>query len=111
MESGGTGLHVGYWERHDVSQVVDQIRSVRGSDTTRMVLFGVGVGAAIATAAAALRNDLMALVLESPPADCANAARLYMDRSADRGDFFQLLLCGSSSRMSAAAIPQCGRSI
>jgi hypothetical protein len=91
-ESGGADSTAGVWERHDVSQVLDQIREQRKFETAAVVLFGVGLGAATAAATAALRDDLTAVVLESPPADNANAARLYIDRLGGPGRWFQSLV-------------------
>src|SRR5690606_11778893 len=40
-ESGGTVTTAGYNERHDLSQVIDQLRTVRPGATQQIVLFGV----------------------------------------------------------------------
>ena len=101
-ESGGADCTAGYWERHDVNQVLDQICGQRKSDTAQLVLFGVGAGAACAAAAAALRKDLTALVLESPPADSANSARLYMDRLGGPGRWFQSIVLRIVQRMAGS---------
>ena len=90
-ESGGTDFSAGYWERHDVDQVLDQLRGERPSESTHLVLFGVGVGAAVAAAAAVLRDDLAAVVLDSPPADFATAAMSHMDQLGGPGRLFQSL--------------------
>jgi pimeloyl-ACP methyl ester carboxylesterase len=79
-ESGGVSCSGGFFERDDVSQVIDQLRARRPADTRRLVLFGVSFGAAVAVAAAALRDDVDALVLDSPVPDFAVAAALHMER-------------------------------
>src|SRR5881394_598903 len=64
-ESGGRESTGGYFERHDVDQVISQLRAERPAATRHVVLFGVSLGAAVAAAAAALRDDVAAVVLES----------------------------------------------
>jgi hypothetical protein len=88
-ESGGIYSTAGFWERHDLCQLLDQLRAERPADTRRLVLFGVSLGAATAIATGALRDDLSALVLESPPADFSAAAMSHMDRLGAPGRFFQ----------------------
>jgi alpha-beta hydrolase superfamily lysophospholipase len=79
-ESTGTYCTAGFWERHDVSQVIDELRAVRPQETRQLVLFGVSMGAAVAAATAAMRTDLAAVVLESPFADFRHAAEAQMER-------------------------------
>ena len=67
--SGGTFSTAGYFERHDVNQVLDQLLAERPDDARQLVLFGVSLGAAVALATALLRDDVDALVLECPYAD------------------------------------------
>lgn len=64
-ESGGAFTTAGYFERHDLLQVIDQLRLQRPDATKLLVLFGVSMGSAIATHAAALRDDLAGVILES----------------------------------------------
>src|SRR5205814_8004998 len=49
-ESGGDQCTAGYFERHDVNQVLDQVRAERPEETRTIVLFGISMGAAVATA-------------------------------------------------------------
>ena len=68
--SGGTLSTAGYWERHDVAQVINQVRAERPRETATLAIFGISLGAAVAVATAAMRDgDVDALVLESPFAD------------------------------------------
>ncbi len=67
--SGGTFSTAGYFERHDVSQVLDQLLAERPDEARQLALFGVSLGAAVALATAQLRDDIDALVLECPYAD------------------------------------------
>jgi pimeloyl-ACP methyl ester carboxylesterase len=67
--SGGTLTTAGYFERHDLNQVIDQLVAQRPDDTRQLVLFGVSLGAAVALGTAQLRDDIDALVLECPYAD------------------------------------------
>jgi pimeloyl-ACP methyl ester carboxylesterase len=81
-ESEGAHTTGGYFERHDVEQILDQLRAARPSDTRQIVLFGISLGSAVALALAARRADLVdAIVLECPftsfrSATTAHAARL-----------------------------------
>jgi hypothetical protein len=67
--SGGTFSTAGYFERHDLNQVLDQLLAERPGEARQLVLFGVSLGAAVALATAQLRDDIDALVLECPYAD------------------------------------------
>ena len=88
-ESGGTYCTAGYWERHDIGQVLDAVRRERPHDASQIVLFGVSMGAAVAAATAEKREDLSAVILESPPADFRSAAMSHMDRLGAPGKLFQ----------------------
>jgi pimeloyl-ACP methyl ester carboxylesterase len=79
-ESGGDHCTGGFFERDDVSQVIDQFRARRPNETRRLAIFGVSFGAAVAVAAAAIRDDVDALVLDSPVPDFSVAAALQMER-------------------------------
>jgi pimeloyl-ACP methyl ester carboxylesterase len=68
-ESGGTLSTAGYWERHDVTQVINQFRAMRSRETQVFAIFGISLGAAVAVATAAMRDDIDAVILESPFAD------------------------------------------
>src|SRR5205823_1719032 len=68
-ESGGVMSTAGFWERHDVSQVINALRAERPRETRQLALFGVSLGAAIAVATAEGRDDLAGVILESPFAD------------------------------------------
>src|SRR3954454_14240551 len=50
-ESGGPFSTSGYFERHDLNQVLNQLRAQRPDETRHLVLFGVSLGAATALAA------------------------------------------------------------
>ena len=76
-ESEGRYSTAGYFERHDVSQVIDHIRRDRPGDTRRLVLFGISLGAAVAAATALLRDDLAAVILECPYPDFELAATAH----------------------------------
>jgi pimeloyl-ACP methyl ester carboxylesterase len=67
--SGGALSTAGYWERHDVTQVINQFRAMRPRETETLAIFGISLGAAVGVATAAMRDDIDALILESPFAD------------------------------------------
>ena len=91
-ESGGAHSSAGFWERHDVNQVLDQTKAVRPSETRQILLFGISLGAATAAATAVLRDDLWAVILEGPFADFHTAAALHADRLGTPGPFFRIML-------------------
>lgn len=88
-ESGGVYTSAGFWERHDLSQVIDQTKTERAKDFEQIILFGVSIGAAVAAATAAMRSDLQAVILESPFADFHNAAARHGSNLGTPGPFFQ----------------------
>ena len=88
-ESGGKYTTAGFFERHDISQVIDQLKASRPQETRQIVLFGASLGAAIAAATAAIRDDLWAVILESPYANFRSAAFYHGDRLGTPGPFFQ----------------------
>jgi hypothetical protein len=78
-ESEGKESTGGFYERHDVDQVLSQLRAERPAATRDLILFGASLGAGIAAAVAALRDDLAAVILESPFADFRAASMTHMD--------------------------------
>jgi alpha-beta hydrolase superfamily lysophospholipase len=72
-ESGGKYSTAGFHERHDLSQVIDQVRAEQPKETQTLALFGISLGAAVAIATSVLRDDLSAVVLECPFADYRHA--------------------------------------
>jgi pimeloyl-ACP methyl ester carboxylesterase len=79
-ESGGCDSTAGFFERHDVDQVLDRLRHSRPEQTRELVLFGLSMGAAVALATAAMRQDLEAVVIDSPFADYRSAVGKHLDR-------------------------------
>jgi pimeloyl-ACP methyl ester carboxylesterase len=76
-ESDGRHCTAGYFERHDVQQVIDQLSAERPDDAEQIVLFGASLGAAVALATVELLCDddrLVGVILDSPFADYARAA-------------------------------------
>lgn len=76
-QSEGTRITVGDRERHDLGQVLDQLRAQKPADTRSLVLFGASLGGAVALATALEREDIAAVVLDSPFADFPTAARSH----------------------------------
>jgi len=81
-ESGGKFTTAGYFERHDMVQVINQTRAERAEATRQIVLFGASMGAVVAAATAAVvgPNEVSAVVLESPMADMRHAICAHTDR-------------------------------
>ena len=73
----------GFFERHDIDQIIDQLRAQQGPNAQRLVLFGVSLGAAVACACAVLRaqqnppGDIDAVILECPFPDYVRAIRSH----------------------------------
>ena len=101
-DSGGHESTAGYFERHDINQVIDRLRGERPAATRQVVLFGASLGAAVAVAAAALRDDVAAVVLESPFADFRAASAAHMDLLGLPGGFLQSAALRLAERMSGA---------
>lgn len=72
--SGGRFSTAGYYERHDLDQILTQLREQRPNDTRQWILFGVSLGAAVVAATAVLRDDITAVIMECPYADYRSAA-------------------------------------
>ena len=81
-ESGGEYCTAGFYERDDIDQVIDALRQEKPADTHRIAIFGVSLGAAVACAVAARRQDIAAVVLDSPYADYLSAVESHGRRTA-----------------------------
>jgi pimeloyl-ACP methyl ester carboxylesterase len=80
-ESEGVHSTGGYFERHDIEQILDQLRTARPADVRRIVLFGISLGSAVALAVAQQRADLVdAIVLECPFSTFENAVTSHAVR-------------------------------
>jgi pimeloyl-ACP methyl ester carboxylesterase len=101
-ESQGTLSTAGYWERHDMMQVINELRARRAGETGRVVIFGVSLGAAVATATAALRDDIAAIILESPFADYRMAISAHGRMRGLPGGFLRDLAISLAEWMSGA---------
>jgi pimeloyl-ACP methyl ester carboxylesterase len=98
-QSEGVYCTAGFYERHDVSQVIDQLRAQRPEQTRQLALFGASLGGAVAAATAAGRDDLFAVVLESTFADYSHAIAHQADRIGLPGAFFQRMALWAAQRM------------
>ncbi|MGN6505321.1 MAG: alpha/beta hydrolase [Tepidisphaeraceae bacterium] len=79
-ESGGEQCTAGYFERDDVDQIINAIRQEKPQFSNQVALFGVSLGAAVACAVAARREDIAAVVLDSPYADYLGAVHAHGER-------------------------------
>ncbi|HYE21236.1 MAG TPA: alpha/beta hydrolase [Tepidisphaeraceae bacterium] len=102
--SDGTYSTAGYWERHDVSQVIDQLRQLQPAATRQLVLFGVSLGAATVCATAELRQcrDVAAVIMDCPYSDYPSAAMTHGDALGMPGTYFQRLGIRIAERLSGA---------
>jgi pimeloyl-ACP methyl ester carboxylesterase len=78
-ESGGSFTSAGFFERHDLAQVINQLRAERPAETRRLILFGASSGAAVALATAAQRDDIAAVIADCPFANFRHAAMAHID--------------------------------
>ena len=86
-ESGGKYTTAGYWERHDVNEVINRFRAAQPAETETLAIFGISLGAAVAVATAATRDDIAALILESPYGDYRMAIAAHAQMQGFRGEF------------------------
>ncbi|MEZ0265606.1 MAG: alpha/beta hydrolase, partial [Phycisphaerae bacterium] len=102
--SDGTYSTAGYWERHDVSQVIDQLRQLQPAATRQLVLFGVSLGAAVVCATAELRQarDVAAVIMDCPYSDFGSAAMTHGDALGMPGTLFQRLGVRWAEKLSGA---------
>ena len=56
----------GYFERDDVNQIINQLTARRSQATRGLMLFGISLGAAVACGVAVTRDDISAIILDSP---------------------------------------------
>jgi pimeloyl-ACP methyl ester carboxylesterase len=108
-ESDGVHTTAGYFERHDLAQVIDQIRARRPEATRDVVLFGVSLGAAVVGATAALRDpgDIAAVVMDCPYSDYPTAAATHARVMGMPGPWFQRLAIHFAQRISGADFYTC----
>ncbi len=101
---GSEGIHstAGFFERHDVSQVIDQLRREKPGETRQIVLFGVSLGAAVAAATAVLRDDIAAVVMECPFSDYASAAASHANVVGAPGGSLQTFAYQHARKMARA---------
>lgn len=76
-ESDGLHTTAGFFERHDLNQMLDQLRAARPTDTSTLILFGISLGGAVALAAAESREDVAAIILECPYTEYSHAVRAH----------------------------------
>jgi len=105
-ESGGKFTTAGYYERHDLAQVIDQLKADRPHSTQRIALFGVSLGAAVAAATGVDRDDVEAVILESPYAEFESAVRQHARLDGMPGDFLVNLALKLAQWRSAAKFEQ-----
>ncbi|HEX2972817.1 MAG TPA: alpha/beta fold hydrolase [Tepidisphaeraceae bacterium] len=90
-ESDGTFTTGGYYEQRDLSQVIDQIRAQRPTETRTVVLFGISLGGSVAAATAVAREDIAGVVLDSPSTGEDHVAMIHFDLMGMPGPWIQRL--------------------
>ncbi|MBC7782661.1 MAG: alpha/beta fold hydrolase [Burkholderiales bacterium] len=105
-ESGGKYSTGGFFERDDVEHVIDQLRLARPQATRDLAIFGVSLGATIAAAIATRRDDLLAVILESPYSDFRIAIAAHGRRLAMPLELAYGLAMRLAQRMSGARYDQ-----
>ncbi|MBM4168712.1 MAG: alpha/beta fold hydrolase [Ignavibacteria bacterium] len=78
--SGGRFCTYGYFEKHDVSTVLDHLQSRSDLSLGRIGIFGTSMGAAVAVQAAALDDRICAIVAEACFTDLRTIAVDYQKR-------------------------------
>ena len=101
-ESSGDTCTGGDFERHDISQLIDQLKASRPNDTRQIFLFGASLGGAVALVVAALRGDIAGVVMDSPFASFASASAAHMQRLGLPGFVFQRPAIALAQRLSDA---------
>jgi pimeloyl-ACP methyl ester carboxylesterase len=101
-DSGGQFCTGGFFERDDISQLIEQIRINQPGQTRRIFLFGASLGAAIAIGVAAGRSDITAIILESPFSDYARAIARHMQRMNLPGGLLTTTAIAAAQRISGA---------
>ncbi|HEY1684953.1 MAG TPA: alpha/beta hydrolase [Tepidisphaeraceae bacterium] len=89
--SEGTDTTAGYFERYDIGQIIDQLKAQRPAQTRSIILFGISMGAAVAAAVASQRDDISAIILDSPYATFRDAARCHANLTGLPGESFLAL--------------------
>ncbi len=105
-ESGGKHSTAGYYEREDVDQVIDSIRLTHPQATKDFAIFGVSLGAAVAAAVGARRDDLHAIILESPYTDYRVAIAAHGRRLAMPLEWGYGIACKWAESISGARFDQ-----
>ena len=92
-ESGGKFTTAGNRERHDLEQVIGQLRARYPSQTRQLILFGASLGAAVVGATALVLGDhgCEGVILESPFADFRHAAMAHLSLVGAPGRIVQRL--------------------
>jgi pimeloyl-ACP methyl ester carboxylesterase len=101
-ESEGKYVTAGYWERHDINQVIDQLRTQRPGETRRVVLMGLSLGAGVALAAGVERSDLAGMILDSPAANEQHAMLAQFELMGMPGRWVQRLAMRMAHWLSGA---------
>lgn len=101
-ESEGRYSTGGFFERDDLSSVIDGLQAAKAQAAVEIALFGVSLGAAVACGVAAKREDLTAVVLDSPFDDFRHAVGEWAHRSSVPLPSLSKFVCRAAERISGA---------
>lgn len=90
-ESGGRDTTAGYFERHDIDQVIEQLMGRYPDQTRQMAILGCSMGAAVAAATAEIRGGLRGIILDSPYARFRDAAKTHGALTGLPGESFVIV--------------------
>jgi uncharacterized protein len=107
-ESDWRPISFGFWERHLIGQVIDQVRAERANETRTVVLYGLSYGALVAVATAGIREDIAAVVLDSPPISPEHAERVHCDLAGLPGWPFSWMAMWLAKRMAHTELGEMG---
>ena len=105
-QSAGVHCTAGYFERHDLCQVIDQLREERPTDARDIAILGISMGGVTAIAVGAMRDDLAGIIADSPFGDYNTAGMLHARLFGFPGWFVQRPAAWVAQRLAGARFAQ-----
>ncbi len=104
--SAGVHCTAGYFERQDLSQVIDQLRVQRPGEAQQVAILGISMGGVTAIAVGAMRDDLAGVIADSPFGDYTTAGMLHARLFGFPGWFVQRPAAWVAQRLTGARISE-----